>query len=338
VPSSRSLRWPEKRCELTVLVVAFVLAAAGTGLTIPLLRRARVVDVPNARSSHADVVPRGGGVAVLVGIAGAVAVATPRPAAEALVLVGSALFAGLLGLVDDVRSLPVPVRLAVQAVLALAVAGWVTAQHVSRPGIVAVGAVAGAVWLVGYVNAFNFMDGINGISGLSAVVAGGWYAWLGQDHHEPVVTVLGLALAGAAAGFLPWNVPRARVFLGDVGSYGIGMVIACTSLVAVLDGIPLWMAAAPLAIYLTDTAWALAKRLVRGDSWRDAHREHVYQRLVDTGWSHTAGAVLVATAALVLAVTSAALPIGWFVMCALGVVGGYLGLPALMGRQGEASR
>jgi UDP-GlcNAc:undecaprenyl-phosphate GlcNAc-1-phosphate transferase len=323
---------------LTVLVVAFVLAAAGTGLAIPLLRRARVVDVPNVRSYHADVVPRGGGVAVLVGIAGAVAVATPRPAAEALVLVGSALFAGLLGLVDDVRSLPVPVRLAVQAVLALAVAGWVTAQHVSRPGIVVVGAVAGAVWLVGYVNAFNFMDGINGISGLSAVVAGGWYAWLGETHHQPVVTVLGLALAGASAGFLPWNVPRARIFLGDVGSYGIGMVIACTSLVAVLDGIPLWMAAAPLAIYLTDTAWALAKRLVRGDSWRDAHREHVYQRLVDTGWSHTGGAVLVATAALVLAVTSAALPIGWFVMCALGVVGGYLGLPALIGTSGEPSR
>jgi UDP-N-acetylmuramyl pentapeptide phosphotransferase/UDP-N-acetylglucosamine-1-phosphate transferase len=150
--------------------------------------------------------------------------------------------------------------------------------------------------------------------------------------------VLGLALAGAAAGFLPWNLPRARVFLGDVGSYGIGMVVAATSLTAVLDGIPLWMAAAPLAIYLTDTAWALAKRVRRGDSWREAHRDHVYQRLIDVGWSHTAGAVLVAAAAVFLAVISAVMPVGWFLVCAFAVVLGYLGLPTVVGPSGEPSR
>jgi UDP-GlcNAc:undecaprenyl-phosphate/decaprenyl-phosphate GlcNAc-1-phosphate transferase len=322
---------------VTVLIAAFLVACVSTGLAIPLLRRADVVDVPNGRSSHISAVPRGGGIGVLVGVAVAVAVAGVRPQ-PAVVVVGAALIAGLLGLLDDVRALSALARLTVQAALGLIVAGWLTSQHVSQSSLVAVGAVAGTFWLVGYVNAFNFMDGINGISGLSAVVAGGWYGWLGQHYDQPTIAVLGLALAGASAGFLPWNVPRARVFLGDVGSYGIGMVVGCTSLIAVLDGIPVWVAVAPLAIYLADTAWALAKRLVRGESWREAHREHVYQRLVDFGWSHMAGAALVAAAAMFLAVISTVLPVGWFSVCALGVGLGYLALPALIVPRSEASR
>jgi UDP-GlcNAc:undecaprenyl-phosphate GlcNAc-1-phosphate transferase len=315
---------------VTVLLVAALVAAVSTGLAIPLLRLAGVVDIPNSRSSHHTSVPRGGGVGVFAGLASAVAVVGVR-SDEALLIIGAALIAGALGFLDDARSLPVFARLAVLAALAVVVAGWLTSQHVSHLGLASLVAVAGAIWLMGYVNAFNFMDGINGISGLSAVVAGGWYAWLGHHYDQPAIAVVGLALAGASAGFLPWNLPKARVFLGDAGSYCIGMAVGCTCLVAVLDGIPLWVAAAPLAIQLADTAWALVKRLSRGDSWCVAHREHVYQRLVDVGWTHTAGAALVASAAAFLAIASAVLPVGWFVMCAVGVVLCYLGLPAVVG-------
>lgn len=322
---------------MTVPLVAFLIACSATWLLIPVLRRAHVVDVPNPRSSHLTATPRGGGLGVLAGVAGGVLVAGAQEP-QVVVVLGAGLLAGILGFVDDVWSLAVSVRLLAQAVLGLVVALWLASQHLGNAELIGVGGVIGAVWLVGYVNAFNFMDGINGISGLSAVVAGGWFAWLGQHYHQPAVAVLGLALAGASAGFLPWNLPKARVFLGDVGSYGIGMVVASTSLVGILNGIPLWVSAAPLAIYLTDTAWALTKRLLRGDSWREAHREHVYQRLVDTGWSHTAGAILVALAALLLAVTSAVLPVGWFGVCTLAVVLAYLGLPAAITARPVASK
>ena len=312
------------------LSVALVVAVVVTGVAIPVLRRARVLDVPNQRSSHVDVTPRGGGVGVVAGVAAGVAFGgTDRDVA--VVLTGAAV-AALVGLVDDLRGLGALTRLAVQVVLAAIVALLLLSGRDDAVVLLVVGGAAAAVWLVGCLNAFNFMDGINGISGLTALVAGGWYGWLGHDLSYDALQVAGLALAGAALGFLPWNAFRARVFLGDVGSYGLGFAIGGLAVVALLAGASWLQALAPLAIYLADTAWTLLDRVRRGETWHEAHREHVYQRLVVAGWSHQVTALLVAGLALVVCLLAGWAPLPAATLGGVVVVAGYLSLPRLVVR------
>ena len=312
------------------LSASFVVALVATGVAIPLLRRARVLDVPNHRSSHIDVTPRGGGIGVVAGVAAGVLLGGIDH--DVVVVLSGAAVAALVGLVDDLRGLGAMTRLAAQVLLAAVVALLLLARRDEAVYLLVLGGAAAVVWLVGCLNAFNFMDGINGISGLSALVAGGWYAWLGHDLSYDALQVAGLALAGAALGFLPWNAFRARVFLGDVGSYGLGFGIGGLALVALLAGASWLEALAPLAIYLADTAWTLADRVRRGETWHEAHREHVYQRLVIAGWSHQATALLVAGLALLVCVLAgwAALPIA--AVGTLVVVAGYVALPRLVAR------
>lgn len=283
-------------------MVAFSVAlAAGLGLTgllVPALRRAQLLDVPNERSSHSAPVPRGGGLAVMAAI---------TLASVAAVLVGSdvlwtplAVALGLagVGLVDDRRSLPGLVRLLLQLLAGLAVAAWAWSAASPAPPM-ALFALVVVVVIAGYVNAFNFMDGINGISALTAVVAGAWWCWVGVEYDVDGLLVLGAGVAGAMLGFAPWNAPRARVFLGDVGSYGVGFLVAVGSVWAWANGVPVLFCLAPLVVYLVDTGWVLIKRARGRRPLMQAHREHVYQRLVDLGWTHTASAALCAGASAV---------------------------------------
>ncbi|RYC11526.1 glycosyltransferase family 4 protein [Nocardioides zhouii] len=299
---------------MVVFGVSLVCAATAVGILIPALRRWQIIDVPNARSSHDAPVPRGGGIGVLVGVAAGVLAAsladstgaTDGAGALAWVPLLVALVMGVLGLVDDMSSLAGGVRLAVQAVV-FVVAAWIVAGAMSDPPVAAWVFVPCAAFVcVGFVNAFNFMDGVNGISSLNAIVSGLWFAWIGTSQDVAGLLVPGLALAGASLGFLPWNAPRARVFLGDVGSYAIGALIAMMAVVGWSQDVPLALCVAPLAIYVADTAWAIVKRARGGRALMDAHREHVYQRLVDGGWSHLAAGLTTAGAS-VLCVLAAVL-------------------------------
>lgn len=272
---------------MTAFGLAFGVALLATGALLPALRAGGLHDVPNARSSHADVTPRGGGLAVLVAVCVAV-LGVNGWTTTAAAVVGAACLLGVVGLVDDVRSLSARVRLPIQALVGLGL-GVALAPHAGDAQWVPLVVVLAVLAVTAYVNAFNFMDGVNGISALNAAVAGGWYAWLGVERGLPVVTVLGAALAGAALGFLPWNA-RGRVFLGDVGSYGIGAYVAATAVTALTAGAPAPLVVAPVIIYLADTGWVLVTRARRGQPLTEAHRDHVYQRVVRAGWSHLASA------------------------------------------------
>ena len=156
--------------------------------------------------------------------------------------------------------------------------------------------------------------------------------------NEPQLSILGLVLAGAAVGFLPWNAPRATVFLGDVGSYGIGGFIAGLSALAAVWGLPWWWAAAPLVVYGADTGWVLLKRARAGRPLTEAHREHAYQRLVDGGWPHVASSALCAgaTAVVCLAVGAGGATLEWWVIAFVGaVMVAYLNSPRLVTGAGE---
>lgn len=158
---------------------------------------------------------------------------------------------------------------------------------------------------------------------------------VGFARPAPVLVVIGAATAGSALGFLPWNAPKARLFLGDVGSYFFGALVTL-GIIAGAHRTPMELILiAPLAIYLADTGYTLLKRAVRRQPLLAAHREHVYQRLVnEAGLPHLS--VALGTALLALIITAAwvpgSIPLG--LVTTLVVVAAYLSLPSLLNRRG----
>ena len=315
---------------MTPFWVALVVALVLTAALVPLLGRIGLHDVPNARSSHAATTPRGGGLAALAGIAAGTL--SGSAGLTAWLVVGAALALGAIGLVDDVRSLPSSVRLLAQLVVGGAVGvGLALAGASGRADLLVVAVTTLAV--AAYVNAFNFMDGVNGISALNTLVAGGWFAWLGHDRDLPTVALLGTVAAGASLGFLPWNA-SGRIFLGDVGSYGLGTLVAATAVLAWEAGTPALLVLAPGLVYLADTGWALVTRARRGHRLTEAHRDHVYQRVLRAGWGHLASAAWTAGlgAAVCLAVAMTVETSRALAAVAAGLlVLGYLSTPRALG-------
>ena len=315
------------------MAIALILCPA----VLVVLRRWRVLDVPNERSSHLHPTPRGGGLAVAVAaLAGGLVSRGPGGQRAVLLLVAVAM--GAVGLAEDLVGISVPRRLALQmGIGALAAPFLASGVGLGLP-VEAGAAVLSVVWLAAFVNAFNFMDGINGISAVQVIVAGAAYAWLGRGHH-PLLVDGGLAAAAAAAGFLPFNFPRARMFLGDIGSYLLGGWLAVLAVLAVRDGLGLVAAGAPLALYVADTGTTLLRRIAQGEAWMQPHRSHAYQRLVVAGWSHAASTTLVGLTVLVcsalgIAARGRPVPVQAGLAVAIAVVvGAYLVSPALTGRR-----
>ena len=142
----------------------------------------------------------------------------------------------------------------------------------------------------------------------------------------------GALLAGAAIGFMPWNYPSAKVFLGDVGSYGLGMLIAILAVWAAAGGVSAWQAIAPLALYIADTSWTLAKRILRGSSWRVAHREHTYQLLLGGRLTHAGVTIMVGLATALLCAIAWVLPELIAIPISLTILAAYLVSPRILCR------
>lgn len=313
-------------------------------LTIALLRRLAVIDMPGGRSSHSVPTPRGGGAPIAVGLLVAAGLAPAASRDEVLAFLTGVGFFGLVGLLEDLRGLPPVRRLELQATGGAVVAALLAAGLSLPLPLRAMAALAIAVWLTGFANAFNFMDGVNGISGAHALIGGVAYACLGEWRQDTLMITGGLATAVAACAFLPWNALRARVFLGDVGSYALGAALAVLAACAILGGIPVEAAAGPVALYLADTGWTLQRRIRRGERWLEAHRTHVYQRWCDAGLSHqeVTAATAGSTAALCLlgmASLLASTPVRITAdLAGLGLLVAYLGSPQALARVGKSRR
>jgi UDP-N-acetylmuramyl pentapeptide phosphotransferase/UDP-N-acetylglucosamine-1-phosphate transferase len=310
------------------LLAAACVALGATGAALfPLravLARGRVLDTPNARSSHTLPTPRGGGLAPAVAALAAwvfyVVVAGQASLTAVSAYVAGALLVAGVGFLDDLFSLRSSVRFAVQSVAALlAVGAFGSCQALEVPllGTVSLGWLGLPLTLLGIVyliNAYNFMDGIDGIAGGQGLVAGLGWAFLGVAWAEPAVSALGLCVAAACLGFLGHNWSPARIFMGDVGSTFLGYTFACLPLMATslgpADGaagrafvagiLPLWP-------FLFDSGFTLLRRLSKGENIFAAHRSHLYQRLTITGHSHR----LVSSLYAVLAALGVALALGW---------------------------
>jgi len=313
-----------------VPAVAMIAVLICTPIATVLLRRAEVLDIPTVRSSHDVPTPRGGGVVLALGLVAGAALATSVDSGVRATLVAAAVAFGLLGLAEDLAGVPVRRRLAVQVVFAGALGAVVA--NVLGTGIV-FGAFA-AVWLVGFVNIFNFMDGIDGIAAGQTIVAGGAWILLGMARGDDVARTLGAITAASAIGFLPSNFPRARVFMGDAGSYGIAAWLATGSVVLVARGLGAPAVLAPFVLFVFDGALAIVSRLLRGEPVHLPHRSHVYQRLA-ARWGHPRTTLLACGLMSILAALGRIASEGSLVVrgCAIGSAAlfllAYAGLPRL---------
>jgi len=323
------MMWAVSACGVIVLVAE--------PLTIALLRRLAVLDMPGGRSSHSVPTPRGGGAPIALGLVVAALIA-PGGGRAGLAFAVAVGFFGLLGLLDDLRGLPAVMRLVLQLAGASAVAALLVSQLSLPAAAVIMAALAGTAWVVGFVNAFNFMDGVNGISGAHALIGGVAYACLAGWRRDGFGVAAGLSLAVGACVFLPWNAVRARVFLGDVGSYSIGAALAVLAVRLVSLGVPVEAVAGPVALYLVDVAWTLQRRIRCGERWLEAHRTHVYQRWCDEGWSHQEVTVLTSALTVLLCLLGVAGVLGDMAdrvvadLAGLGALAVYLASPGLFMR------
>jgi UDP-N-acetylmuramyl pentapeptide phosphotransferase/UDP-N-acetylglucosamine-1-phosphate transferase len=285
--------------DLIVPAAFFVLSAIaaliGTGGALRYLRR-RVLDIPNERSSHAVPTPKGAGLAVIPVVLVAWAAANHGLSGTFIPwLLGGALLLGLVSWIDDRRDLTQFVRLAAQAlVVAVLLYLWPDERLVLQ-GLAPIWLdrlFTGLAW-IWFINLFNFMDGIDGISGVETIALGiGASLVFGFGGSAPVFGLFGAAIAGAALGFLWWNWQPAKVFLGDVGSVPLGLLLGWLLLELAAAGH--WAAAIILPLYyLTDSGLTLARRILKGENFFRAHREHYYQRAVINGQSHAAVSALV---------------------------------------------
>lgn len=271
-------------------------AALLTQLMRAIARSGGVLDLPNARSSHGVPTPRGGGVAiVVVTTVGLLLGAWQGVAAPGLLraVVGGGLAVALIGFADDNRSVSPLIRLAVHCAAAL----WALLCLGGLPPLGIAGRVVAFGWL-GYVlgtlgivwtlNLFNFMDGIDGIAASEAAfVALAGAALTLMTQGSPAVVFAGLVLAAACSGFLLWNWPPAKIFLGDVGSGYLGYVIVVLALAAA-RGRPtaVWTWLILGGAFFVDATVTLVRRSLRGERLHEAHRTHAYQWLAQSWGSH----------------------------------------------------
>ncbi|RNF85354.1 MraY family glycosyltransferase [Montanilutibacter psychrotolerans] len=281
----------------------FALGAAGTAVARGYARHRNLVDLPGERRSHSTPTPRGGGVSIVAALMVAMFVlalrGTPQVAALLAMAIGLAMVAGI-GMIDDHRPLSPWLRLSVHAVAATLL-GLAIADSAQSP-LAGLFAFALAMALT---NVWNFMDGINGIAASQAALVAGLLA----GWQAGAWSALALALVAACLGFLPFNFPRARIFLGDVGSGAIGFALA--GLLALVIRLPDsgadLLLLLPLSAFLVDAGLTLLRRAVRGERWWTAHAQHAYQV-----WARRSGHawVTVAYAAWTLAAVALAASLG----------------------------
>jgi len=284
-----------------MLLAAVVSLVVGAGLATWLARPAAarlLLDRPNERSLHLSPTPRTGGLAVLVALAAGAGAAlftgllNPLDAEHYPVLLAIVLALGLgvVSIADDRWGLPVSIRLT--AHLAAAVVFVVQGRYVSvvpLPGIGPIDlgvfgmplTVLGIVWMV---NLYNFMDGLDGLAGGMTVIGFSAVALTAGVTGQGPLMLLGVLTAASAAGFLRYNLPKARVFLGDGGSVSLGFLAgSVTAMFGSADG-QLWVPLILFAPFIVDATATLLRRMIHAEPVWKAHRGHYYQRLVLSGW------------------------------------------------------
>ncbi len=284
--------------QVTALIFNGV-AAIVLSLTISsLMIKINIRDVPNKRSSHTAATPKGGGIAIVVGtfyfIITTHFIISPILVIDTYSLLIPAAVVAIVGLVDDLFNVSSLIRLCVQASLAILVVGLgTTLNQISLPFVGAIelgmiGNIIAVFWIVAFMNAFNFMDGLNGLASGCTAIACAFILILAPLEGYIYYSLLGLLVS--TLGFLPFNFPKGKIFLGDVGSQFMGFLIAVIALKAANSQTSyLSFYVIPLLFlpFLYDTLFTLIRRAISHENLLDAHCEHLFQLVNRLGKSHS---------------------------------------------------
>ena len=273
-----------------------------------------LLDHPIKRSAHSYPIPTGGGAVVVIVflvVATSLFLNDRIPVNEYHALMGGSLIA-VLGFADDVSSLSLWVRLPTQFVAAF----WVVYSlggvpsidfsffQLSNSGILILLGVLALIWLL---NLYNFMDGADALAGTELIFVASMSLVFAIIAGDNVVALISAILISSISGFLIWNWPPAKIFMGDVGSSFIGFVLGVLALISMHnDTMTVWTWFILLGVFVVDSTWTLAVRVVKGKSWYEGHSSHAYQ-IAGRKWGSHESVILTV---LVINCTWLA-PLGW---------------------------
>jgi UDP-N-acetylmuramyl pentapeptide phosphotransferase/UDP-N-acetylglucosamine-1-phosphate transferase len=279
-------------------LATFLVSYLGIMAMLKWPRRDHILDIPNARSSHSEPTPSGGGLVIitvaigallLLGLFGILIWSGPL-----LAYIAGAGIVGTISFLDDIRNLSYRSRILIQSIAAILII--VSGIYLSSLSLPVVGNINVSwlgipltfVFIIGLTNAYNFMDGIDGLAGLQAVIASFFLLFLAWLVNAELLSVTGLLIGASTLGFLVHNWSPAKIFMGDIGSTFLGFSFAVLILMLndqdtqffFLGVLALWP-------FIFDTTYTFLRRLMRGENVFEAHRSHLYQKLVDQGYSQS---------------------------------------------------
>jgi UDP-N-acetylmuramyl pentapeptide phosphotransferase/UDP-N-acetylglucosamine-1-phosphate transferase len=271
---------------ISAVALAAFLAFLLTGIATWYAGRRGLLDHPGERQSHTVVTPRGGG----VGLVAALLIVSLLVSAGnsygfwVQCIVPAVVVLAITGWWDDHASLGVGFRFFIQLAVSFYLL-WCATNAGWMQGVIPM--IMSGLFMIWMTNLYNFMDGSNGMAGLQGVFAASVLAVLFHLSGDDPFSLFALLLAACCVGFLPWNLGRARVFMGDVGSLALGFLFAAFMLYGTGTGaFDYPVALMVMLLFLTDATLTLMLRVIRGERWYNAHRQHLYQRLIAHGWTH----------------------------------------------------
>ena len=291
-----------------LIAFAFIGSLILTRLLIDLTRRLGVLDKPNERSSHETVIPRGGGLSFIIIFLIAISIIYLHDTAFKelfLSLFVGGLLVGVIGLWDDYSHINAGARLFVHCLAAIAALIWIGGLQIIQVYNHEIylgwyGYLLSLFVIVWLLNLFNFMDGIDGLAGTEAIfvaVGAGLIAIAGigskeyaispLESYDKTIIVLQLTLAFSILGFLLYNWPPAKIFMGDSGSGFLGFILAVLAIATSKTGhLTIWTWMILLGIFIVDATITLIRRIFEGQRWYEAHRSHAYQHASQQWGSH----------------------------------------------------
>lgn len=281
--------------------------------TLTMVRHLRIMDIPTKRSSHSNPVPRGGGLAIVIGFFfGLILIymiddSSPITSSFFASFLSSLIVIAAISLFDDIKSRPIPLRLAMQFVaIAFAMVMGIMIDYVDvyffrNAEFTGWIYPFTFIWIFGLTNAYNFMDGLDGMAATTGVIASAFFAYITFIEGSHFIYLASLALCGATLGFLIFNWQPARIFMGDVGSTFLGFTFAVMSIIAArYDSAHTSLLVIPLLLlhFIFDTSFTVFRRLVRGENILKPHREFCFHLLHRLGCSHRSVTALYAILAI----------------------------------------
>ena len=274
--------------------IPLVLIVLASLVLTELIRRytlnKNLIDIPNERSSHTIPTPRGGGLSIVVVFLISISFITPLSADIYYALLGAGILIAGIGFWDDHNHIPAKWRLISHFTAVFWVLYWlggVEEFHILdyniNPGFL--GLVFVALLLVWLLNLFNFMDGIDGIAATEAIFVssvGAYFSWISGLEW---IAISALILAAASLGFLLLNWPPAKIFMGDVGSSFLGLMLGVIAYASIIKGVSVWIWIIILGVFLVDSGVTLLRRILNGERWYEAHCSHAYQHAAKK-WGH----------------------------------------------------